>query len=434
MSVKRELSSARFIPYILIAVNFVGWEIIKRTSIFTSPTISQQALRLHGAIAGSMLLIFTSILFARFCLKGSGTFQLYNFEKYLFILLIVDLMAFMVGLAHQNAIIFLIGDTYKFAVMPLAYFCTAQTLKLKDAQKLFVFIIILETVVTLESFIFYIARLAMGIYERSPQHSISLLALIFFLIILTSKKRLLLKKRFVYWILLLIIGITSMLSQARTLWVQIILCPFILLLIERKRLVAKSISKLAIYALILLIPLLLSFSNITHELGQRVTGTFALIRAAREISPILSADRRVSETKSTLNKFAESPNILNFLVGFGNGAEFYAPTSALGMGSKPGYKHHIHNGYLSLFFRMGLVGLSAFLIFSFSTLKSIYLISKHGNGKPPPEHMQISNVMFVYLAVTLVEFLTIYSFIGDIKWGVLLGLFRTIRTANENSN
>lgn len=431
MESKKELI-IRLVPYALIAVNFVGWEIIKRTPIFVSTTISQQALRVHGAISGSILLILTCLLFGRFCLRGSRTFHLYGFEKYVFVLLLVDLIALMVGLVRRNAAVFLIGDTYKFAVIPLAYFCTTQTLKTREAEKLFIFILVLETVVTLESFLFYVIRLAAGVYERAPQHPVSLLALIFFLVTLTSEGQLSRKRRITYWSLLLVIGIIALLSQARTLWVQILLCPFILLLIERKPLVIKSVFKFAVCILILLIPILIYISSITQELGQRVTGTLELVRDAWDLAPALSGDRRVVETKSALNHYAESSNILNLLVGFGNGAEFYAPSAALGMGSRPGYKHHIHNGYLSLFFRMGITGLTAFLLFAFSALRSMYAVARHHDEKMPAAYLIMSKVIFVYLAATLLEFITIYSFIGDIKWGVLLGLFRSVSPNHQD--
>ena len=429
----------RFIPYILVAVNFLGWEVIKRTPVFVSPTISQQALRIHGVVAGSMLLIFACILFARFCLAGRRASRLYRFEKYLLALLAVDLMALLIGLIRRNALVFLIGDTYKFSVIPLAYFCTVQTLEAKDARKLFLFIVILETVVTLESFGVYMIRLAAGIYERAPEHGISLLAFIFFLTSLASGEKLSRRRRNAYSVLLVIIGITAILSRARTLWVQVILCPLILLLVERKA--VKAMIRPAAIALALLVISLLGFSavyrNIARELRQRVAETLELAKSSRQLAPVLSLDRRIVETKSALGRYAESPSFLNFIVGFGNGAEFYAPSAALGMGSRPGYKHHIHNGYVSLFFRMGVVGLASFLLFALSALKSMYVFARHNDEKMPGDYPLISKVIFVYLVATLVEFLTIYSFIGDIKWGVLLGIFRsampdTVR--HENSN
>ena len=441
----------RFLPYIMITVNFVGWEIIKRTPVFISPTISQQALRLHGVITGSMLLLFTCVLFARFCLTGERMFHLYKFEKYLFILLGVDLVALMVGLIRRNAPVFLIGDTYKFSVIPLAYFCTTQTLTARDARKLFLFIVILETVVTLESFGVYIIRLATGDYERAPEHAVSLLAFIFFLVALTSGGQLSRRRKNIYSVILVIIGVTAILSQARTLWIQIFLCPFILLLIEKKTAVVRSIVKPAVLALILLMPFLLGVSaiyrNVARELSQRVVETTTLIRATQQVMPILSGDRRVVEVKSTLGTYRESQNVLDFIVGFGNGAEFYAPSAALGMGSTPGYKHHIHNGYISLFFRMGILGLTFFLLFASSALRSMYEIAKQpvgtnlrfGPGASSLTRSLIPKVIFVYFVATLIELLTIYSFIGDIKWGLLFGLFRAANLesgeiADENSN
>lgn len=427
---------ARFIPYILVAVNFLGWEVIKRTPVFISPTISQQALRIHGVIAGSMLLIFACMLFARLCLAGKRAFRLYRFEKYLLALLAVDLMALLIGLIRRNALVFLIGDTYKFSVIPLAYFCTVQTLEVRDVRKLFLFMVILETVVTLESFSVYMVRLAAGIYERAPEHGISLLAFIFFLTRLASREKLSRRRRNAYSVLLVVIGITAVLSRARTLWVQVMLCPLILLLVERRA--VKAMIRPATIALALLVVSLLGFSavyrNIAHELRQRVAETLEVMKSTEQLTPVLSLDRRVVETKSALGRYAESPKFLNVIVGFGNGAEFYAPSAALGMGSRPGYKHHIHNGYVSLFFRMGVVGLASFLLFAFSAIRSMYALARHNDGEMPG---LISKVIFVYLVATLVEFLTIYSFIGDIKWGVLLGIFRfampdTVR--HEDSN
>ena len=420
-------SLVRFIPYALIAVNFVGWEVIKRTPVFVSPTISQKALRVHGVIAGSMLLIFTCILIVRFCLAGKRVFKINPFEKYLFLLLIVDLMAFVVGLIRHNALVFLVGDTYKFAVIPLAYFCTTQTLGTRDAKKLFLFIIILETAVTLESFSVYAVRLAVGIYGRTPEHSISLLAFVFFMVSLTSNDQLSRRRRNIYSAILVMIGITAMLSRARTLWLQVFLCPFILLLVERKTVVIRSLFRPAVFALVLLIPLSLfvgaMYRNVIGELGLRIGETLKLLRTTEQASAALSGDRRVVETKAALDVYLESPNILNFIAGMGNGAEFYAPSAALGMGSRPGYKHHLHNGYVSLFFRMGVVGLTLFLLFAFSMLRSMYVDIKHRHAG-----LIISRVIFVSFVLTLMELMTIYSFVGDIKWGVLFGLFRTINS------
>jgi len=418
-------SLVRFIPYILITVNFVGWEVIKRTPVFVSTTFSQQALRMHGAISGFILLAFTGILFARFCLAGKSVFPVYRFEKYLYLLLFVNFTAFLIGLIRRNATVFLIGDTYKFSVIPLAYFCTTQTLKARDARKLFLFIVILEAAITLESFGLYVVKLAMGAYERAPQHAISLLTFIFLLAALASGNRLSRRRRNVYSVMLAIIGLTAILSQARTLWVQILLCPFILLLVERKTAVLKSILRPVAFALILLIPFLLGIGAIHHDvvrdLGQRITETVTLVKATGQIAPTLSSTSRIVETKAALSRYTESPNVLDFVVGMGNGAEFYAPKVALGMGSKPGYKHHIHNGYVSLFFRMGIVGLIFFFLFASSTLKRMY-----AGANLRVRSNLIPAVIFIYFALTLIELLTIYSFFGDIKWGVLLGIFRCI--------
>jgi O-antigen ligase len=428
------------IPYVLIIVSFLGWELIKRTPIFISPTISQQALRLHGLLSGSMLLIFAGILVIRICMMGRRSFKLYSFEKYLLFLLFIDFIALVVGLIRGNSPIFLIGDTYKFAVIPLAYFCTVQTLRAENVKRLFLFIILLETAVTLESFGVYAVRLSKGFYERAPEHSISLLAFVFFLVLLSSRRELSRWKNLICFILVVIIGITAILSQARTLWAQMLLCPFILLLVERKSIVAASILKFAVYALMLLIPLSLIFSdayyNITESLNQRIRETSAIFKSNRQFAPVLSADRRVVEVKATMNMYSELPNPADFLVGFGNGAEFYAPSAALGMGSRPGYKHHIHNGYISIFFRMGILGLLAFLVFIFFTLRNINGAIRHGfiSEKASIWTLSIQKSIFIYLILTLIEFLTIYSFIGDIKWGVLLGLYRVSIQKHENSD
>ena len=417
-------SLVRFIPYILITVNFVGWEVIKRTPVFVSTTFSQQALRIHGVISGLILLAFTGILFARFCLAGRSVFHFYRFEKYLYLLLFVDLAAFLIGLIRHNATVFLIGDTYKFSVIPLAYFCTTQTLKARDAGKLFLFIVILEAAVTLESFGFYAVKLAMGTYERAPQHAISLLAFIFLMTVLASKDRLSRRRRNIYSAMLVVIGLTAVLSQARTLWVQIFLCPFILMLVERKTAVVRAMFRPAVVALFLLIPLLLGVSaiyhNVVRDLGGRIAETATLVKTT------LSSTSRIVEAKAALSRYTESPKALNFVVGMGNGAEFYAPDVALGMGSSPGYKHHIHNGYVSLFFRMGVVGLIFFFLFASSTLKRTYVVAKlHIRSNVIPA------VIFVYFAATLIELLTIYSFFGDIKWGILFGIFRCVSLDRE---
>jgi len=219
-----------------------------------------------------------------------------------------------------------------------------------------------------------------------------------------------------------------LLSGARTLWVQVFLCPIILLPISKKSTVVKSLFKPAAIAAILLILFLLRMGtvsrDISEELGQRVSETFALIRATRQVAPVLLTDRRIVETRAALNTLTDPPNILNYVVGFGNGAEFYAPSAALGMGSEPGYKHHIHNGYVSMLFRMGIFGLGIFLLFVLSMLRNMYCFIKYHSGKPETSEILISKTVFVYFVATLVELLTIYSFIGDIKWGVLFGLYR----------
>jgi O-antigen ligase len=417
-------SLVRFIPYILITVSFVGWEVIKRTPVFVSTTFSQQALRIHGVISGLILLVFTGILFARFCLAGRSVFRFYSFEKYLYLLLFVDLVAFLIGLIHRNATVFLIGDTYKFAVIPLAYFCTTQTLKARDAGRLFLFIVMLEAAVTLESFGFYAVRLAMGTYGRAPQHAISLLTFIFLMTALASGDRLSLRRRNVYSAMLVVISLTAVLSQARTLWVQILLCPFILMLVERKTAVVRAILRPAAFALILLIPLLLGvgaiYRDVVSDLGGRIAETATLVKAT------LPGTSRIVEARAALSRYTGSPNVLDFVVGMGNGAEFYAPDVALGMGSRPGYKHHIHNGYVSLFFRTGIVGLIFFFLFAASTLKRMYVVAKLSLRSN-----LIPAVIFVYFVATLIELLTIYSFFGDIKWGILFGVFRCISPDRE---
>ncbi|MBD3183957.1 hypothetical protein GF312_16855 [Candidatus Poribacteria bacterium] len=431
--VKEHNSKIRLIPYIIFSVSFLGWEIIKRTPVFISATISQQALRIYGLFSGIILLIFTAFLFGRFCLKGKHIFRFYPFDKYIIILLLLDFTALMVGLIRRNDMIFLIGDTYKFLVIPLAYFCTTQSLKSKDAVKLFLFIIILETVTTMGSFAYYLLRLVSGSYQRSPIHSISVLAFVFFMVSLTSKKSI------SYLFLTVVIGITALLSGARTLWIQLLLCPLVIFLVMRKIVIVKVLFRQAFVVMLITALISLAYGHILKDIAgevtYRITKTMNLLETDQSINPTISSDRRVVEVKASLGTMFDSPNILNVLLGFGNGAEFYAPSAALGMGSAPGYKHHIHNGYVSLLFRMGLIGLLIFLIFSFSIINSI---SKKISSPVAlhPLSFNVATSILVYFMLTLIEFLTIYNLIGEIKWGILLGIFRVIADgsiSHENS-
>jgi O-antigen ligase len=147
-----------------------------------------------------------------------------------------------------------------------------------------------------------------------------------------------------------------------------------------------------------------------------------------------SASYRLSEPEVIIDKFRKSDDLLRWVIGFGNGAEFMPKQIHKMYASTDYLVHNVHNTYAAIFYRMGLLGLTLFIIFILSSIKiMIWLISNH-NLISEGDMDVIKIIMIMFITTVILENNTIFTFIGDMYWGVLLGIIGLLfKRKSENT-
>lgn len=415
------------IPYLLL-IDIIGWWAWAR--------ISQEAQRAHALLVGGQLIIFTVIAL----IKWNSNQKFTNFRikpsfenKLIAFFLIANILATLIGYADKNKLIFIVGDSYKLLVIPLAYFLVITTMEKSDIGYLMGWTVVAH----FGGAMVLISQRLMSAINYDPVRfgGPNLLPLIYFMLLSIHHDR---RRRILYLLCALINLLIILLTFSRRAVLSIVIIILLVLATE------KGVGKLTIglkrtlsFGLICVLTLIgiMIMTEYTgwgrvliKDINSKVNDTYTL--GVREES----ASYRLSESWKTIENYKKSDSLVRWVIGFGNGAE-YVPEKLDRQYAKTNYLvHNIHNTYATVFFRMGILGLILFIMFIVSTSWYMIRLLRIKNGLSDRERDIVRVIFIMFITTVLVENNTIFTFIGDMYWGILFGIIGLLLKKQVRNN
>ena len=318
-------------------------------------------LRLKGAVE-AIPLIFIGILL--FVLSTKGRVKKYDaLCIYLICFLVLAFVSIIVGGAIGSSLKYIISDTVRLAVsFSVLFYCVFSVSTLKSKEKFITDAIEALFILNIVMILYKVTLLFNGTFYGGGSNQYILSPFLFFLFyssLVTKVNFVGITKKMAK--IFLIVGIAlTILSFKRQFWLILMLSLSFCLLFYSRRI-------RSFYFLLLFILLSAAFvylnPGIIDLMMQRLEYTFS-----NNTSSGLdrSTYERVAEVKSALDTIGYDIQILEYIFGRGAGAEFSAAEGVSfikdSTGSEVGLYHHIHNMYVILFFRYGIVGLMLFIV------------------------------------------------------------------------
>jgi hypothetical protein len=337
-------------------------------------------------------------------------------------------ISMLIGMFNGFTIAYIASDTYKWMVLPLAYFSIKGLViyrKVNTERVLNIFIAIGGIATFIVGSIIILRFLASRKVSIFGTGGVDILFYIF-LIASISEKNEPTKKRILYLLMLLFVTLVGIMTLKRGIWFALMLAFVLSWILNPKIRTIDSVK----YSIILLVigTLLLMFAptEIIQSVTYRWEYTFAFQQSKQEYDP--STEARFIEAESAIREMEMRGGNLNYLVGMGTGAEYLTPIIGR-EGSRPGYDHQIHMTYVDILFREGLVGILLLCALILTISKKYFEVRRLYKSNMVRED-DFKTVMLIYIAfmVLLFQIFSGLGFIGDITWGILLGVFGAVIT------
>lgn len=224
------------------------------------------------------------------------------------------------------------------------------------------------------------------------------LSIILYLFYFKNKSCILLPK-IIYCFSFIISVVTVVLAFSRTNLLIVFIFTFLFVFISKQRIRLKTIVAMVIALLICYI-LLDRFipNNIINTFINKIFSSFSEISTNYDWNDlsVIQSNWRGFENACAIEQFMKG-NILEQLFGYGFGQGIYVKGYAylvLGSGQNNLYIQVLHNGYLTLLIKNGLVGLISYIIFYFH----LFVISL----KKTMKHNQFSNIFLLGCTISLI--------------------------------
>lgn len=284
------------------------------------------------------------------------------------------------GWLRGNSMNYVISDFAQMLELPLMYWLTVQVLRLTRKEKSVLIFALLTFVITstweLILYLAHDATLATGVTDASLVLPISIgeellvrnlgdipalfLPVLIALLVL-ARRRLSFKARLVIATGLFTSFLNVILTFGRSVWMgQLIALMFLMWAFVRLRrftTTAKLLSLLLVMVLLAIVLYSIPASRDIWSLPRLVTGR-ALYTVQQFTKGSSGFDMRLSEYRIVLDIFATSP-----IIGMGLGLQYIGHLAS----GEMGLKHWLHNTYLALLSRTGLIGILLMVCF-FGTL------------------------------------------------------------------
>ena len=332
----------------------------------------------------------------------------------------VAVISALVGLLQENAMWYMMGDSYRFLLIPLVYWaCIVTVTRSEQREFLWKFMVIYAVPISLITILNQTYKFAI----HSPfmvGKSVDAFALSVSALLYTSSQR----KRLRRFSLLVtvILMINAFVSWERRDWLIMALVWGLVLLLNRSRHRYRLLQMLLVASCLVLISLLVFnlmspglFTQITARLQDRFDYTFN----SDGLDP--SSARRFLEMEFIAKEFKNAPPI-GVLTGLGQGAEFHDPIAYWKKGSQPGLVHNVHNTYTGVFFRTGLLGVFLIGSFIFLSLRLAYKGIRNARRQGSFQELIFSQASLIYLLVAFGITWNVDSSMGAVQVAVVVGL------------
>ncbi len=410
------------------------------------------ALRTQAIIFGIIFLILFFFLYKNLFLKHRfKTVNLFLYERIIILLAFFNLIWLVVGVLMKNDPGYIVSDTYKFFIFPVVYFSIIKIIKnenIKNVLNTFYRIVIIVLIVSLGEQIFQL--FSPGFLEVGTAGATTVLPISLLFFFSTENKN-------IFWnfpknktLFLLILALSSIIfSLSRGEWVaaSVGLTVAFIFIVFKKMLFFLIKSLPLIFITVIVILLLSTFTiepvdKITNQLKAKFIATKADVESTMDVlsskkQATLSFDVKIAEGIDSLSHMKERGSFLNYIIGMGNGAQYKIQTtkSTRYISSKGEYfKHQIHNIFVAIFFRRGILGLS-FVLLLFSVMMLTYF--KAWSYCKDQRRIIFGATLITFLMI-LVKQLSVYSFFFNIYFIIFLGLIGVLLRSSpqqyENSN
>ena len=330
------------------------------------------------------------------------------------------LSSMVLGWSNGNSVKYILGDTFRFLIPVLIIYCCTLHLTSLDINKslnmyirtlLFYFILISITKILL---------LLSGHFYGGGAHQFMMPPFLLFILVAAMSVNKKNEEPFfnglsngMLNIVFLLVGIVlTVLSLKRENWIIMILTLFFAYLATNKN------KKVNYFFLSLIISALiyLSFSpDLLAIIIQRYDYTFS-DNSGHGMDR--SSFERIAEVKGALYSMFNHFPIGEFLFGLGSGAEFslapYYNSVKDSTGSSLGQYHHIHNMYMVVFFRFGVIGIILLLF------PVLYLTIQYHKSNFCSKHKVVCQACLVSLIMMLVAGIPANSMYGSFFYGVII--------------
>jgi hypothetical protein len=421
--------------WVLVTYN-LGWDAIG--VVLGIRRVHQEELRLFALLVGLVLGIALFIaVFKFFRLLRLERLSITRFDLWMLLLpTLVGFLGFAIGAIHSNDVGYLLSDTYKPLVLSGAYFVCMVNLR-REASARAMFNILVALVLLQQVFdvvMVGMPLLSTGGYTRvADQFWINRLLLFPFLGLALARKTSM-RNRVLYGFALMVTVAATLLSLYRTALILgvssffLVISPRTMLYFLKNLLIVVLIiaiatgffiSILQIYGQVDLVSQAWSF--VFEKLSIRLYEMF-------EEGGVASIQVKLVEAQSVVDELLTRGSFLNWLAGFGSGAQYSADAKiqiAVGVQlyqqvyGPSELTHHIHNVFFAALLRYGLIGivtLSALLLGIWCAVRKLDIRSR---GRPDYIMM---HTIFVYFIITLIVINLFSSFWGDANWGILTAL------------
>jgi O-antigen ligase/polysaccharide polymerase Wzy-like membrane protein len=426
----------------LLLLDAFSREVIFRTPLYLNAAFSQPALRLQGLIVGVALLTLSAHVFRLRWLSGRLRFPILKFELLAVAMLGVAVIGAIVGLFYRNQWSYVVGDSYRLLVVPLAAFLTVELVRDVSAVRSVLIAYVLAAAFGSLLLGFDAARAVASGVSTYGLGVPSLLLLVFLLVTLTMQARTVQQQILVAanttFVLLL-----SLVSLVRTSWGLTALAVGFVAIIQPRRALPRVAVVGAMTAVILGAVLLArpgSDGNVTaiiDQAGRRLGDALDPRLAPEQTMPgssvlMLSSslDLRRVEVREALTDLATA-GPLAFLTGRGSGAEYPSALPIVDPTTKPGFRHQIHMTWVSILYRSGLIGFVLVVaLVALVTWTAWNGLARAIRGGSPDKPLWA--VIAVWMTVSAVGLTTVYGLIGDLTWGVMIGLLGVLARTNPS--
>jgi len=393
-SLKRLPSTVNFpfLPLVLLSVSapLQSW-------VFESQDVSpgvQAQVRLSTLVSGGFLLLWAvcviiSLLIARGELRIP---RLSFYEKLVLLFLPLSVFSTLVGLVMDNSLDYIISDTYKFAFFSIIYLATVLAVRPKNAMSFSKALLQLILIVFLIGVTVQVVNTVINGPQRGGATGIVFFLLPYFLSVEASGGRdpVFHTSRWVRMLIIIAMLISVYLSFTRMYWLvslfEILLC---LIMVRKPIRTHASIAFTFTVILVGIVALMWISSSLLPSAYREID----FMRQARvqefwagfdEVSAGLTGERKpthslsekTSEGHDVLEHMKENGDAINYLVGFGNGAEYRATTgnitSRVVSSKGPDFNHNIHNIFYGVLFRQGILGVLFVGLFFAALLYGLY--------------------------------------------------------------